>query len=420
MAKKKKKENAGFQDNELYFVPLGGSEQFGVNLNLYVSGGEFLLIDCGLGFADERFPGIDLLLPDPAFLEANQDKIKGLIITHAHEDHIGAVAYLWPRLGCPIYCTAFTASVLRKKLEERGLRGVPVHVVKPRKSEDIGDFAVEFVPVSHSIPDSCSVMIRTDQGNILHSGDWNLDPHPVVGQATDGKVFSALGKEKILAYIGDSTNAEVQGRSGSEEEVARGLAQEFKHHKGRIAVTIFSSNIGRIISVARAAQENGRKVAIVGRSLHRMIASARECGYLKGIADFIDEEEINTMPRNECVFVVTGSQGEYRAALARIARGEYNGIRLEKGDTVIFSSRAIPGNEREISAVKNNLSAGGVGVVTPRDTKHVIHVSGHPSVSTASVTCIAPVYCSLRRAVIDWWSAGIIRFRSTASKPVGI
>lgn len=374
----KSKKRPFYEEDQLHFIPMGGSEEFGVNLNVYTQNGEFLIIDCGIGFADERFPGIDLLLPDPRFLENNRKKIKGLIITHAHEDHIGALAYLWDRLECPVYCTPFTAAVLRKKLEQNGVKGVPVHIVNPKEKHDIGNFNIEFLPVSHSVPESASIVIRTEKGTLLHSGDWNLDPRPVVGNPTNEKDFKALKNENILAYIGDSTNAAVPGRAGSEGDVATGLEEEFKKCEGRIAVTIFSSNIGRIISIARAAKACNRKVAIVGRSLHRMISSAYECGYLQDIPDFLDEEDIAKLPRKQCVFVVTGSQGEYRAALAKIARGDHYNISLDRGDTVIFSSRAIPGNEKNINGVKNLLSAGGINVVTPRDTKSVIHVSGHP------------------------------------------
>lgn len=362
----------------LYFIPLGGSEQFGVNLNIYVSDGQFLAVDCGMGFADERFPGIDLLLPDPAFLEANKKKLKGLVITHAHEDHIGAVSHLWPRLGCPVYASPFTAAVLRKKLEEAGIYDPKMHQIEPMQEVQIGSFKVQFVPVSHSVPDSCALMIRTNHGNVLHSGDWNLDPDPVVGRKTDEAIFRKLGGETIAAYVGDSTNATVRGVSGSEREVAKGLIEEFGECRGRIAVTLFSSNIGRMISIAEAARQTGRRVAVMGRSLRRMVAAAQECGYLNDIRGFIDENDLERLPDKKTVIIVTGSQGEYRSALARIARGEHDGINLGEGDTVIFSARAIPGNERNINAVKNNLVASGVRVVTPSESVNTIHVSGHP------------------------------------------
>lgn len=367
-----------YDDKGLFFVPLGGSEEFGANLNLYICDGDFLAIDCGLGFADERYPGIDLLLPDPKVLEENKDRLKGMIITHAHEDHIGAVAYLWERFECPLYATPFTAAVLRKKLEQQGLSGVPIHIVETGSGVKIGKFEVDFLPVSHSVPDGCSLAITTSYGVVVHSGDWNLDPCPVVGKNTDEKAFKSVGAKGVLAYIGDSTNAQVDGRAGSESEVEAGLAAEFESCKGRIAITIFSSNIGRLVSIARAAQDTGRSVVIIGRSLHKMIAAAHECGYLNDIPDFLDEAALQNLSPENTVLVVTGSQGETRAALARISRGDHREVRLNKRDTVIFSSRAIPGNERNINAVKNTLSAAGINVITPNDTANKIHISGHP------------------------------------------
>ncbi|MBP7722056.1 MAG: ribonuclease J [Alphaproteobacteria bacterium] len=367
-----------FEKDSLYFVPLGGSEQFGVNMNVYISGGKFLVVDCGMGFADERFPGIDLVLPDPEFLEQNREKIAGLVITHAHEDHIGAVAYLWKRLQCPVYTTRFTAAVLRVKLNDHGVHKVPVNVVKPNEGVDLGPFGLTFIPVSHSVPDTCSLLIETPEGNVLHSGDWNLDPKPVVGQKINEDDFKKAGQKNIIAYVGDSTNAEVPGRAGSESEVEKGLETEFRKCKGRVAVTIFSSNVGRIISIVRAAQKCGRRVAVVGRSLHKMIDAAMECGYLRDVPHFLDEDEVEDVPPSELVMIVTGSQGEFRSALARLARGEHQSFALKRGDTVIFSARSIPGNERAVNDVKNNLSGAGVHIITPSDTDSIIHVSGHP------------------------------------------
>ncbi|MGH1398356.1 MAG: ribonuclease J [Alphaproteobacteria bacterium] len=365
-------------DNALYFVPLGGSEQFGVNLNVYACDGDLLAIDCGIGFADERLPGIDLLLPDPAFLEENQGRLKGLIITHAHEDHIGAVARLWKRLKCPIYTAPFTAAVLRKKLEEQNLRKVPIEIFEPHEAVQIGAFSVQAIPVTHSVPEAFSVLIDTDYGRVMHSGDWNLDPAPVIGEAVDAEAFKAIGDDGVLAYIGDSTNAEVDGFSGSEADVEVGLAELFKEQKGRIAITMFSSNIARVRSIAKAAEACDRQVGVIGRSLHRMIGCAKECGYLDDIPAFVDEEDLGFLPDSNAVMIVTGSQGEFRAALAKIARGDHRNASLKRGDTVIFSARAIPGNEREVNTVKNNLSGAGIKVITPNDTPHKIHVSGHP------------------------------------------
>lgn len=371
-------------DNELYFIPLGGAEQFGVNLNVYASGGELLAIDCGIGFADERMPGIDIMLPDPAFLEEHADDLAGMIITHAHEDHIGAVAYLWERLNCPLYATEFTAEILRRKLNDNGLKYVQIEVIDPihnfpGRGTKIGqNFDVQFVPVAHSVPGACAVLIETPQGRVLHSGDWNLDPAPVVGTRTEPDLFKTIGDAGVLAYVGDSTNAQSDGYSGSESDVAKGLAEEFKGHKGRIIVTTFSSNIGRIKSIMQAAEANDRQVGVVGRSLHRMIGAAFECGYLAGVPDIIPEDEIGFLPNDKTVIIATGSQGEGRAALAKIARGDHRHVTLNRGDTVIFSARAIPGNEKDINAIKNNLSAGGITVVSPTSSAHKIHVSGHP------------------------------------------
>lgn len=363
---------------DFYFLPLGGSEQFGVNLNVYICGGDALAVDCGIGFADERFPGIDLLLPDPAFLETYQDDLKGMIITHAHEDHIGAVAHLWERFKCPLYATEFTAKVLKKKLAEKGLSQTEITIIEANDPFKVGAFEVHALHVSHSVPQSVSLFVKTKHGNVLHSGDWNLDPAPVIGEATDEKAFLSAGEQGVLAYIGDSTNAEVDGYSGSESDVAKGLEKEFREHNGKIVVTTFSSNIGRVYSIAKAAKACDRQVAVVGRSLHRMIGCAKDCNYLNDVPNFIDEDDIGLIPDDKLVVIATGSQGEYRAALAKISRGDHRSLSLDPGDTVIFSSRAIPGNERDINAVKNNFSGAGVNVITPNDTANKIHVSGHP------------------------------------------
>lgn len=369
-----------FQKDEFVFVPLGGSEQFGVNLNAYGYKNKWLAVDCGIGFADQKHPGVDILLPDPAFLESHKADIAAMIITHAHEDHVGAVPYLWPRLRCPIYCTAFTAAVLLSKFEEHpDCSDAVVKVVKPGDTIKAGPFKATFIPVAHSIPETCALMVETKAGRVVHSADWNLDPAPVVGPKTDGHLFEELSKKGVLAYIGDSTNAEVKGYSGSEGDVEVGMAEEFKGCKGRIVVTIFSSNIGRLRSIAKAAEANNRSVVVIGRSLHKMVDNAKACGYLKDIPDFITEDDLHHLADEQIVIVATGSQGEARAQLARMARGDHPTVDLGKGDTVIFSSRAIPGNEKEIIHVQNNLAASGVRIVTPRHTAYTIHVSGHPA-----------------------------------------
>ena len=367
-----------FNSDEFLFTPLGGSEEFGANLNLYSCNGELIAIDCGIAFADERFPGIDILLPDPWLLEENKERLKALIITHAHEDHIGAVPHLWERFKCPIYTTKFTATVLRKKFDQEGVEGADIRVINLNEDIEIGVFTIKALPVSHSVPDSFSVFIQTPYGNVLHSGDWNLDPAPVTGSRIEEKTFHNISDKGIIAYIGDSTNAQVNGFSGSEADIEKGMIEEFKNCKGKIAVTSFSSNIGRVISIARAAEKVGRSVVLIGRSLHRMVGSAYDCGLMQDIPEFLTDDDISHIADENMVLIVTGSQGEHRAALARIARGEYSSVSLNKGDSVIFSARAIPGNERNINTVKNNLSAAGVRIVTPSDTKNTIHVSGHP------------------------------------------
>jgi len=313
-------------------------------------------------------------------LENNRNNITALVITHAHEDHVGAVPYLWPRLRCPIYATAFTAAVLRRKFEEHpSCQEAVIHIVKPGDTVKTGPFKSTFIPVAHSIPDTCSVLLETKAGRVLHSGDWNMDPAPTAGFKTEPVPFKEAQKKGVLAYVGDSTNAEVEGRSGSESDVEAGLARVFKECKKRIIITIFSSNIGRIRSIAKAAEACGRSVAVVGRSLHNMIGCAKSCGYLDDIQDFVSEGDISHLPNDKVVVIATGSQGEPRAQLSRIARGDHPSVKLGVGDTVIYSSRAIPGNEKNIINVQNLLAAGGVDIIIPKRTKHTIHVSGHPA-----------------------------------------
>jgi ribonuclease J len=367
------------EPNALHFIPLGGVEQFGVNFNLYHTQGKWIIFDCGIGFADERFPNVDILLPDPKFIEGQRDQLVGLVITHAHEDHIGAVPYLWPRLKCPVYCTPFTAAVLRQKCDDfPNCKGMKIIEIQPDQILNLSPFTLKFLSVSHSIPEAVATVIETSHGRVVHSGDWNMDPSPVLGGRTNPAQFKAVGNDGVLAYIGDSTNAPVMGRGGSEKDVEDGLAKVFAECKGRIAVTIFASNIARIRSIAKAAKATQRSVCLLGRSLHRMTGAARACGYLKDIDVFIKEDDLGYVPLDRVVLIATGSQGEAPAAMARIARGEWPNIRLGKGDTVVFSSRAIPGNETEINTVKNNLSAAGVTLIDPDTTAHKIHVSGHP------------------------------------------
>ncbi len=364
---------------DLAFLPLGGTGEIGMNLNLYRCGGRWLAVDCGIGFGGNENPEVDILMPDPSFIAERRDKLVGLVITHAHEDHVGAVAHLWRRLGCPVYATPFTAAVLRRKLGEAGLlHEVKLHVIPPGGAFELPPFSLRFLRVAHSIPEAQALAITTAHGTIIHTGDWKLDPEPLVGPPTDEAAFKAYGDRGVLAMVCDSTNALVEGHSGSEADVRRSLSALIRGIRhGRVAITCFASNVARFESVALAARDAGRSVALVGRSLRNIEAAARETGYLRGVPEFVPEDRAGSIPDENLVMLVTGSQGEPRSALARIAQDTHHNIALGEGDTVVFSSRVIPGNERAISAVQDNLVRRGVHVMTERD--HMIHVSGHPA-----------------------------------------
>jgi len=364
--------------NDLAFLPLGGTGEIGMNLNLYRCNGSWLAIDCGIGFGGVENPEVEILMPDPAFIVERRRDLLGLVITHAHEDHLGAVAHLWRQIRCPIFATPFAAAVLRRKLAEVQLQGeAKITIIPPGGSFELPPFSLRFMPVTHSVPESQALAIRTPYGIILHTGDFKLDPTPMVGPPTDEESFRALGDEGVLAMVCDSTNAMVEGHSGSEAEVRKSLAALIRPMKGRVAVTCFASNVARVESVALAAQAAGRRVALVGRSLRNLEAAARDCGYLKDVAEFVPEEDAGSVPDDNLLILVTGSQGEARSALARIAADTHRNIALGEGDTVVFSSRVIPGNERAIGTVQDNLVRRGVRLMTADD--HMVHVSGHPA-----------------------------------------
>ncbi|ONG57241.1 MBL fold metallo-hydrolase [Pseudoroseomonas deserti] len=367
-----------FHQEDLAFIPLGGTGEIGLNLNVYRCDGQLLAVDCGLGFGGAEQPEAEVMVPDPAWLADRKDKLLGLVITHAHEDHIGAVAPLWPQLRCPIYCSPFTASVLRRKLGEAGLLGQVKLVTIPLGGRfELGPFALQFIRVTHSVPEPQSIAIRTRHGTVLHTGDWKLDPNPLVGAPADEDAFAALGREGVLAMVCDSTNALVEGHSGSEGDVRRSMTALIRQLKGRVAVTCFATNIARIESIALAAQAAGRQVALFGRSLRNAEASARECGYLAEVPPFIHEDDADDVPDDQLLIICTGSQGEPRSAMAKIAADTHPRISLGEGDTVIFSSRMIPGNERAILRMQDELARGGCKVMTADD--HMVHVSGHPA-----------------------------------------
>jgi ribonuclease J len=368
--------------DELTFAPLGGVGEIGMNLSIYGLGNRhqrsWLAVDLGVSFGDEEhLPGIDLIMPDISFLEKERKNLVGLVLTHAHEDHFGAIIDLWPKLQCPIYATQFSAALFQAKLEaERNPPKIPVTVVPSGGRIDLGPFNVEFIPVAHSIPESHALAIHTALGTVLHTGDWKLDPTPILGPPTDEKRLRELGEAGVLALVGDSTNAVRDGRSPSEAEVATIIAGLVKSAKGRVAVTTFASNVARVKAVADAAKAADREVVVVGRAMERVVQVARECGYLDGTQSFRGMDLYGHFPADKVLALCTGSQGEPRAALARIANNDHPAVTLNKGDTVIFSSRTIPGNEKAVNSIINGLVAQGVEVIT--DRTHLVHVSGHP------------------------------------------
>ena len=365
-------------DDALYFLPLGGSDEIGMNLYLYGLDGKWLMVDCGIAFGDETTPGVEVLMPDPSFIEDRRADLLGIVLTHGHEDHLGALQYLWPRLGCPVYATPFTARFLQAKLRETDFgERVPVIALPPARRVALGPFAIEYLGVTHSIPEANAVVLRTRFGTVVHSGDWKLDPDPVVGALSDTDALRALGGEGVLALICDSTNALEPGHSGSEAQVADALARLIADQPYRVAVTCFSSNVARLRSIAYAAAAAGRQCALVGRSLWRICEVATAAGYLDVPAPFLSDGEAANLPRDRIVLICTGSQGEPRSALSRIAGDSHPKIDLEAGDTVIFSAREIPGNEKAIARVENALVRQGVRVITPLEEP--VHVSGHPA-----------------------------------------
>jgi ribonuclease J len=362
----------------LFFVPLGGAGEIGMNLNVYGYRDDWLIVDCGVTFGDDSQPGLEVVMPDPGFIVERRDRLLGIVATHAHEDHIGAIPYLWRQLRCPIWATPFTASFLRAKLAETGFADqVKINVVPLSGRFTIGPFDLELITLTHSIPEPNAVAMRTPVGTILHTGDWKFDPDPLIGPTADEAALKRLGAEGVLALIGDSTNALRPGTSGSEAELRRSLIDLIGRYDARVAVACFASNVARLETIARAAAAHGREIALVGRSLLRIDKAARENGYLTDLPRFLNEDEAGYIPRDRIVMICTGSQGEPRAALSRIARNDHPHVTLETGDVVIFSSRIIPGNEKSINRLQNALVRLGVEIVTEED--HFVHVSGHPA-----------------------------------------
>jgi ribonuclease J len=369
-------------ENELIFVPLGGTEEIGMNFNVYGFGPpddrDWIIIDMGITFGDDSTPGVDVIVPDPQFIEANRKRLKGIVLTHGHEDHLGAVPYLWGRLRCPVYATPFTAALLRKKLEWDGEdSNVEIIEVPLQGKFDVGPFSLEFMTLTHSMPEPNAIAVRTPLGTIFHTGDWKFDPDPVIGDVTDMDGLKALGEEGVLALIGDSTNVFVEGTSGSEASLLSHLTELVGKCTGKVAVACFASNVARLKTIFDAATANGRAVSLVGRSLWRMNAAARETGYLSDLPSFLEPSEAANLDDTDVLYICTGSQGEPRAALTRIAAGDHRDVDLGEGDTVIFSSRHIPGNELAIGRLQNRLALKGIEVIN--DHNGNVHVSGHPA-----------------------------------------
>lgn len=363
----------------LYFLPLGGAGEIGMNLNLYGLDGRWLMVDLGVTFRDDAAPGADVVTPDPEFILERLDSLAGLVLTHGHEDHIGAVPHLWDELRCPIYATPFTAALVRRKLAEAGLAGVAtIHEIPLKGRFSIGPFDLELVTLTHSIPEPNALVLKTPYGTVLHTGDWKMDPEPLIGETVDSERLRALGDSGVLAVVCDSTNALVPGEAGSEGTVREELCRLIAGlDGGRVAVALFASNVARFDTVARAAMQAGRQCVLAGRSLWRMNEAARETGYLADLPAFVTERDGANLSRDEMLLICTGSQGEPRSALARMARDDHPHLHLDAGDHVLFSSRVIPGNEAAIGQVQNRLVRLGVNIITAQDKP--IHVSGHPA-----------------------------------------
>ena len=367
------------KDDELFFLPLGGSGEIGMNLNLYGYNGKWLIVDCGVTFGDNTYGSIDIAMPDIVSIEEVQDKLCGILLTHAHEDHIGAVHYLWPYLRCPVYATKFAAEILKRKLSEVGLEDeVAINIIQLNSIISIASFKIEIISMTHSILEPASLIIETAAGKIFHTGDWKIDNNPQIGEGIEANRLKKLADQNILAMVCDSTNVFEKGHSGSEEDVIKDMKKIIKDCKNRIFVTTFASNIVRLRTITKIAIESGRKVALVGQSMWRMVDAAKQCGYLHDLPSFISEKDVKHFSKDEILIICTGSQGEPRAALSRIINGIHKDINISNGDCIIFSSRVIPGNEISIFNLQNKLSDIGVEIIES-SKENLVHVSGHPS-----------------------------------------
>ena len=365
--------------DDLLFVPLGGANEIGINVNLYHYKGKWLMVDCGAGFADEYLPGVDMVIADLKFIEKYKNDIVGLILTHAHEDHLGAVQYVWNDLQCPVYATTFTANFLKLRLAEYSFdKKLKINEVKPGSTIDLAPFKIEMIGLTHSAPEMQALVIQTEVGSVMHTGDWKFDDDPIVGEASNYDLIKKYGDKGILALVCDSTNVFSPGHSGSEGDLKKSLTSIISGCKKMIVTTTFASNLARLDTLIRVGRDAGRKIVLAGRSMHRMVAAAEASGYLQDITNFVDEKDVSRHPRESLMVIATGCQGEPLAATSKMTEGSHQNIRLAPDDTVIFSSKIIPGNEKKIFRMFNKLVRMGIEVITERD--HFVHVSGHPNV----------------------------------------
>ena len=395
--------------NELLFCPLGGSGEIGMNMNLFAYGkpGEhkWIMVDIGVTFADETLPGIDLIYPDPGFIVDRKDDLLGIILTHAHEDHIGAIAHLWPKLKCKIFATPFTSVLIKEKFKEKKIDITNyLNIVQLNGVVNLDKFKIEYITLTHSILEPNGLRIETPAGIILHTGDWKVDPNPLIGDNINTKRLKEIGKEGVLAMICDSTNVFSMGKSGSESDVRKSMLNVMSRLKKRIIITSFASNVARMETAFYCAEKTGRQISLVGRSMHRIFNAARQCGYLKDVIEPIDPRDIKKISREKIVYLCTGSQGEPMGAMMRIANYTHPDIFIEKEDTVIFSSKIIPGNEKKLSKLHNQLVKNGIEVIS--EESEFVHVSGHPNrddlremYDWVKPTCVIPVHGEHRHMI---------------------
>ena len=370
------------KNQELIFCPLGGSGEIGANMNLYAYGPEdnqkWIIVDMGVTFADDSLPGIDLIYPDPGFILDKKNDLLGIVLTHAHEDHIGAVAHIWPSLKCKIYATPFTAVLIQEKFKEKKI-DISQHLkmVQLNSKINLGPFEIDFITLTHSILEPNGLSITTPAGVVLHTGDWKIDPNPLIGGNIDQKKLEDIGKKGVIAMICDSTNVFSEGRAGSELDVRESLVRIMELKNKKIIVTSFASNVARMETIFYCAKKTGRNICLVGRSMHRIYKAARQCGYLQNLLEPLDPRDAKKIPRNKIIYLCTGSQGEPMGAMNRIVNGVHPDVFLEKDDVVIFSSKIIPGNEKKLYKLQNQITKEDVEIITEENA--FVHVSGHPN-----------------------------------------